>query len=148
MVDRKKNLFKLSQGEYIAPEKLEQSFGKSKIFFQVFVDGNSYHSFPVAIVIPEKEHLQKWAEEQGLTSNYEDLLKSKEAKDYILAEFKRISKKDDIKSFEIPQAVALLSDAFSVANNMLTPTFKAKREVVRKKYKDLIDGLYKEGESS
>ncbi|XP_055344354.1 long-chain-fatty-acid--CoA ligase 5-like [Paramacrobiotus metropolitanus] len=148
VVDRKKNLFKLSQGEYIAPEKLEQSFGKSKIFHQVFVDGNSLHSFPVAIVIPEKDHLTKWAGEHGQSAGYEELLKSKEAKQYILDEFKRIAKKDGIKSFEIPQAVALLNDPFSVANGLLTPTLKAKREAVRKKYKPLIDSLYKEGEKA
>ena len=123
-MDRKKNLFKLSQGEYIAPEKLEQSFGKSKMFSQVFVDGNSKYAFPVALVVPEKDHLLKWAGEHGLTSNFEELLKKQEAKAYIIEEFKRIAKKDGIKSFETPQAVALLKDPFSVANGMLTPTFK------------------------
>lgn len=145
IIDRKKNLFKLSQGEYIAPEKLEQSFGKSKMFVQVFVDGNSKYAFPVALVAPEKDVLMKFAKEVGLdTSSYDKLLESKPAKDYILKEFARIAKKDMIKSFEVPKAVHLMKEPFSVANNMLTPTFKAKREVVRKNYKEIVDKLYKE----
>jgi long-chain acyl-CoA synthetase len=94
------------------------------MFVQVFVDGNSKYSFPVALVVPEKDHLLKWAGEAGLTSNFDQLLNTKQAKEHILAEFKRIAKKDSIKSFETPQAVALLKEPFSVANGMLTPTFK------------------------
>ena len=55
IIDRKKNIFKLSQGEYIAPEKLEQCYLKSAYIGQIFVYGDSLHDNIVAIVVPDKE---------------------------------------------------------------------------------------------
>lgn len=53
MVDRLKNIFKLSQGEYVAPEKLEQVYARSSLATQVFVDGSPLRSYPVALVVPD-----------------------------------------------------------------------------------------------
>nr|VZI37502.1 unnamed protein product [Spirometra erinaceieuropaei] len=59
IVDRCKHIFKLSQGEYVAPEKVEMVYRESPYVAQVFVDGDTTNSFPVAIVVPEQEHLEE-----------------------------------------------------------------------------------------
>lgn len=59
IVDRLKHIFKLSQGEYVAPEKLEQVYQTSNLVSQIFVDGNTLRSYPVALVVPEGEALIK-----------------------------------------------------------------------------------------
>lgn len=61
IIDRRKNIFKLSQGEYIAAEKLEVIFGLSPLIMQVWIYGDSKQSCVVAVVVPSPEAVVKWA---------------------------------------------------------------------------------------
>jgi len=65
ILDRCKNIFKLSQGEYVAPEKVENIFVQSNFISQLMVHGDSLQSCCVAIVVPEKDAVAKWAAENG-----------------------------------------------------------------------------------
>ena len=60
VIDRKKNIFKLSQGEYIAPERIESIITKSPLIVQCFLHGDSLQSSPVAIIVPDREGLNRW----------------------------------------------------------------------------------------
>lgn len=66
IIDRKKNIFKLCQGEYIAAEKLENIFGKLDVLAQVFIYGDSLQSFLVAVFVPDKPNVLKWAKNNGM----------------------------------------------------------------------------------
>ncbi len=70
IVDRKKNIFKLSQGEYIAVEKLEQVFKRCNLLEELWVYGNSLESLLVAVVVPARKHLMEWAEAQGVKGGW------------------------------------------------------------------------------
>lgn len=69
IIDRKKNIFKLAQGEYIAPEKLENIYNKSLFVSQIFIDGDSHKSYIVGIVVIDEAHCANWAKAQGLDPN-------------------------------------------------------------------------------
>mmetsp|Transcript_24119 Transcript_24119/g.32340 ORF Transcript_24119/g.32340 Transcript_24119/m.32340 type:complete len:123 (+) Transcript_24119:1536-1904(+) len=74
IIDRSKNIFKLSQGEYIAPEKIEQVLTLSAMIAQCFVYGNSLKNACVAIVVPEQSWVEEWAAKEGLdASNFAEL---------------------------------------------------------------------------
>ncbi|NWU55170.1 ACSL1 ligase, partial [Dromas ardeola] len=142
IIDRKKHIFKLAQGEYIAPEKIENVYLRCEALAQVFVHGESLQAFLVAIVIPDPETLRNWAKKKGFEGSYEELCKNKDLKKHILEDMQRIGKESGLKSFEQVKDIFIHTEMFSVENGLLTPTLKAKRPELRKYFQSQIDELY------
>jgi len=149
IIDRKKNIFKLSQGEYVAAEKIEMVVSKSKYISQPWVYGNSFMPMLVAVVTPDFAELRQAAKlgAWGATDNAA-LAASADAKKMILAEMEAEGKAAKLKSFELPKAVHLVSElnelnqGFSIENDCLTPTFKLKRPQLLKKFGEQVDLMY------
>lgn len=142
IVDRKKHIFKLAQGEYIAPEKIENVYIRSDAVAQAFVHGDSLQACLVAIVVPDPETLQKWAKTRGHVGTYDELCQNKGVKNAILEDLIKLGKEGGLKSFEQVKDIALHNEMFSVENGLLTPTFKAKRADLRNHFREQIDKLY------
>uniref|UniRef100_A0A8D0HFL3 Long-chain-fatty-acid--CoA ligase n=1 Tax=Sphenodon punctatus TaxID=8508 RepID=A0A8D0HFL3_SPHPU len=142
IIDRKKHIFKLAQGEYIAPEKIENVYMRSEPIAQLFIHGESLQAFLISIVVPDRETLAHWAKKKGLEGSYEELCKNKDLKKYILEDMLKVGKEAGLKSFEQVKAIALHPEMFSIENGLLTPTLKAKRPELRKYFKSEIDELY------
>ncbi|NWR87842.1 ACSL1 ligase, partial [Furnarius figulus] len=142
IIDRKKHIFKLAQGEYIAPEKIENVYLRCEALAQVFVHGESLQAFLVAIVVPDPDTLHNWAKKKGIEGSYQELCKNKDVKKFILEDMVRIGKESGLKSFEQVKDIALHTEMFSIENGLLTPTLKAKRPELRKYFQSQIDELY------
>ncbi|KAM7168289.1 long-chain-fatty-acid--CoA ligase 1 isoform 1-T2 [Macrochelys suwanniensis] len=142
IIDRKKHIFKLAQGEYIAPEKIENVYMRSEPVAQVFVYGESLQAFLIAIVVPDAETLSNWAKKKGFEGSYEELCKNKDLKKSILEDMLKVGKESGLKSFEQVKGIALSMEMFSIENGLLTPTLKAKRRELQKFFKSQIDELY------
>mmetsp|Transcript_17633 Transcript_17633/g.30373 ORF Transcript_17633/g.30373 Transcript_17633/m.30373 type:complete len:671 (+) Transcript_17633:24-2036(+) len=152
IIDRKKNIFKLSHGEYVAAENLENIFGRSKLVGQIFVYGNSMEPYLVAVVVPKLDYLPVWAKEKGLPTP-DDFLKvcaNPELKKAILEDLTAVGKANKIKGFEFVKAIFVearvneLGQGFNIDNDCLTPSFKMKRPQLQKRYQAEIDKLYAE----
>ncbi|XP_037753553.1 long-chain-fatty-acid--CoA ligase 1 isoform X1 [Chelonia mydas] len=141
IIDRKKHIFKLAQGEYIAPEKIENVYTRSEPVAQVFVYGESLQAFLIAIVVPDVETLSNWAKKKGFEGSYEELCKNKDLKKHILEDMLKVGKESGLKSFEQVKGIALSMEMFSIENGLLTPTLKAKRRELQKFFKSQIDEL-------
>uniref|UniRef100_A0A673J8L9 Arachidonate--CoA ligase n=1 Tax=Sinocyclocheilus rhinocerous TaxID=307959 RepID=A0A673J8L9_9TELE len=100
IVDRKKHIFKLAQGEYIAPEKIENIYIRSEAVAQAFVHGDSLQACLVAIIVPDPDFLPGWAKKRGIEGSYEELCKNKEVKKAILEDIVKLGKESGLKSFE------------------------------------------------
>uniref|UniRef100_A0A8C1JVJ4 Arachidonate--CoA ligase n=1 Tax=Cyprinus carpio TaxID=7962 RepID=A0A8C1JVJ4_CYPCA len=142
IVDRKKHIFKLAQGEYIAPEKIENIYIRSEAVAQAFVHGDSLQACLVAIIVPDPDFLPGWAKKRGIEGSYEKLCKNKEVKKAILEDIVKLGKESGLKSFEQVKDIALHTEMFSIQNGLLTPTLKAKRADLRDCFRKLIDELY------
>ncbi|MEE6486882.1 hypothetical protein FKM82_014721 [Ascaphus truei] len=142
IIDRKKNIFKLAQGEYIAPEKIENVYVRCAPVAQVFVHGDSLQSCLVGVVIPDPEVLPELAAKLGQKGSYEELCKNPAVKKAIIADMVKLGKQAGLNSFEQVKDIHVHSEMLTVENGFLTPTLKAKRAEVTKHFQSHIDNLY------
>ncbi|KAF7828146.1 long chain acyl-CoA synthetase 4-like [Senna tora] len=145
IIDRKKNIFKLSQGEYVAVENLENIYGQVSAIESIWIYGNSFESFLVAVVNPKREALEGWAEENGIHSDFNSLCEDSRAKSFILEELTKIAKEKKLKGFEFIRGIHLEAVPFDMERDLITPTYKKKRPQLLKYYQNVIDNMYKNG---
>ncbi|CAL5383142.1 unnamed protein product [Camellia sinensis] len=134
IIDRKKNIFKLSQGEYVSVENLEGIYSLVSGIDSTWVYGNSFESFLVAVVNPNQQFLECWAEENAVAGDFDTLCENSTAKAYILQELTKIGKEKKLKGFEFIKAVHLDPVPFDMERDLLTPTYKKKRAQFLKYY--------------
>ncbi|KAF8380069.1 hypothetical protein HHK36_027539 [Tetracentron sinense] len=134
IIDRKKNIFKLSQGEYVAVENLENIYGLVSYIDSIWIYGSSFESFLIAIVNPNKQAIERWAEENGITGEFNSICENPKAKEPILGELAKIAKEKKLKGFEFIKGVHLDPVPFDIERDLLTPTYKKKRPQLLKYY--------------
>jgi len=141
IVDRRKNIFKLSQGEYIAPDKLEQAFKLARTVADIFVYGDSLKSCLVAIVQGDKKEFMQIAAEKGLTGEYEDLITTSEGKKVFLDDLNLAATNGKLKGFERIKDVYVELETFE-SLSLLTTTSKVKRVEAKEHFMGKIDEMY------
>ncbi|KAE9606449.1 putative long-chain-fatty-acid--CoA ligase [Lupinus albus] len=142
---RKKNIFKLSQGEYIAPEKIENAYAKCKFVAQCFVYGDSLNSSLVAVVSVDHDVLKAWAASEGIMYNdLAQLCNDPKAKAAVLADMDACGREVELRGFEFVKVVTLVLEPFTMENGLLTPTFKIKRPQAKEYFAKAISDMYNE----
>lgn len=142
ITDRKKELFKTSGGKYIAPAPIEGMIKGSLYVNQVVLIG-SERKFPAALIVPNFEPLEIYAQENNLNlKTPKDFCKNSQIVGLIEKEVKDLT--ESLSSYEKVKKIALLEDELSIDGGEMTPTLKIKRRVVDEKYKDVIEKIYAE----
>ncbi|CAB3408257.1 unnamed protein product [Caenorhabditis bovis] len=134
IVDRKKHIFKLSQGEYVAPEKIENIYVRSKYVAQSFVYGESLKTCLIAVVVPDAEVLVPAMEEEGIKGTIAELCANEKVKKIVLEDMLAVGKKGGLFSFEQVKDIYLSPEMFSIENDLLTPTLKSKRPKLKEHF--------------
>ncbi len=148
IIDRKKEIFKLAQGEYIAPSKLEGAFGVSPYVEQICIHGDPYHTFFVSIIYPNKKRLRSFLASKEMMSENDSLdevdkhFKSSILQDEMRNEFNKITKEKNFNGLEKVSKMILVSEMFTQQNGLLTDTMKMKRKCFELKFKNEIDEAY------
>lgn len=142
IIDRKKNLLKLSQGEYVAVEKVENVLGRASLVNQIFVHGDSTKDFIVGIIVPNVEARKTW---MGNNGDNHDAFKLA-----VLKEIQELSTAHGLKGFEMVRRIHIDTTAseWSPLNGLTTPTHKIKRAQLREKYKSEISNMYAQGKEN
>jgi long-chain acyl-CoA synthetase len=143
LIDRKKNIFKLAQGEYVAPEKIENLLVQIPEVSQIFVYGESLEAHLIAIVVPAEPQLVALAASQGNpSSRIESLCSDAALTRQILDKIQSFSRSNGLLGFEIPKAILLHPVPFSIEDDLLTPTMKLKRHKAKLRFTKEIAQLY------
>ena len=140
ITDRKKEIFKLTGGKYIAPQMIENKLKESMFIDQVIVIGD-HEKFASALIAPNFEYLQAWcAETQIPYSTNAEMINHQKVQVVFQREVKEINKTlgqhEEIKRFR------LIADSWSPQTGELSQTLKLKRKVIEAQYKDLIEEIF------
>jgi long-chain acyl-CoA synthetase len=144
ITDRKKEMFKLSAGKYIAPQVIENRLKESFFIEQVMVIGEN-EKFASALISPNFSYLHDWCSSQKIQfRDNTELIEMPEVTDLFAREVKEVNKTlgehEQIKRFR------LVTEEWTPQTGELSPTLKLRRSYVAQKYKDLISGIYFGGE--
>jgi long-chain acyl-CoA synthetase len=143
IIDRSKNTFKLSQGEFVSVERIENMLASNALVSQCFVDLKMDQSFLVAVVVPDETRVKQYAAENGIKGTFEELCRNKVIRDWVLKSVQKGAKAVDLNSYEIPKEIVLEHEPFTPENLLITPTFKNKRRELKKKYGAVVDEMYR-----
>jgi len=140
LIDRIKDLFKTSNGKYIAPQQIETRLGADPYIDQIAVIGNE-RNFVTAIIAPSLERLKAFAKKNNIAyERIEDLLENEQV--YRFYEGRIAEGQKDMAKFEQIKKFKLIKKGFSIESGELTSTLKLRRAVIQHNYKALIDSMY------
>lgn len=141
LTDRIKDLFKTSNGKYIAPQAIETRLGTDKFIEQVAVIGDS-HKYVSALIVPSFAALRAWADEKKIAyGSMEELLDDKRVNEMMEKRLEVLQK--GLAPYEKIKRFKLLAHEFTMESGELTNTLKLKRRVINKNYADIIESLYR-----
>ena len=142
ITDRKKDIIVTAGGKNIAPQPIENMIKTNKYVSQAVVLGDK-RRFPVVLVVPNFEQLEKWAKIKNLLwTDRRQLIRLPLVQAKMEKEVLR--KLSGLASFETPKKVGLLETDFSIESGEMTPSHKVKRRVIEQRYADRVDRLYEE----
>ncbi|HEV2643025.1 MAG TPA: long-chain fatty acid--CoA ligase [Candidatus Elarobacter sp.] len=140
ITDRKKEIVVTAGGKNIAPQPIENRIKNNKFVSQAVLIADR-RRFPLVLIVPNFEQLERWAAYKNLTwKDHTDLIALPEVQAKMEREV--LTPLGDLAHYETPRKVVLLPLDFSLENGEVTPTLKVKRRVVDAHYKHLIDDAY------
>ncbi len=140
LTDRIKDLYKTSNGKYIAPQMIETRISEDKYVDQVAVIGDE-RKFVSALIVPNYEVLKGYALEQGIPfDSTEELVNNPKINAFIFGRIELLQAQ--FTSYEKIKRFVLLPEPFSMEKGELTNTLKLRRKAILEKYADIIAGMY------
>lgn len=142
LTERVKDLFKTSNGKYIAPQMMESRLAENKYIDEVAVIGDQ-RKFVTALVVPNLSQLRAWAAEHAIPNDdSEELMKNPKVVKFIMDQIQQYQK--DIAEYEKIKRITLLPHHFSIMNGEVTNTMKVRRPIVARNYAAQIEAMYAE----
>ncbi|MDD4159063.1 MAG: AMP-binding protein, partial [Proteiniphilum sp.] len=140
LTERIKDLYKTSNGKYIAPQMIETRISEDRYIDQVAVIGDE-RKFVSALIVPDYEALKSYAREQQISfASVEELVRNKEINDFIFGQIELLQ--SQFTSYEKIKRITLLPQPFSMEHGELTNTLKLRRKVLLERYCDQIEAMY------
>ena len=142
LTERVKDLFKTSNGKYIAPQMLESRLAENKYIDCVAIIGDR-RKYVTALVVPDFGQLRAWGEKQGMDiSDTEKFVSDPRTNEFVMKQIDEVQK--DVAGYEKIKKITLLPHHFSIMNGEVTNTMKVRRSIVAKRYEKEIEAMYPE----
>lgn len=142
LTERVKDLFKTSNGKYIAPQMLESRLAENKFIDEAAVIGDQ-RKYVTALIVPNLSQLRAWADSRHIpTEDTDTLLRNPKVYDMMMDEINKVQA--DLAEFEKIKKIYLLSHHFSIMHGEVTNTMKVRRPIVAKRYAREIESMYEE----
>ncbi|ORW01201.1 carboxylic acid reductase [Mycobacterium kyorinense] len=129
-IDRRNNVLKLSQGEFVTVSKLEAVYANCELVHQIYIYGNGEQSYLLAVVVPTDEALRRH--------------RASELKVLILRSLQQAAQTAELESYEIPRDIIVEPVPFTLDNGLLTGTRKPSRPNLKQRYGERLEQLYAE----
>jgi fatty acid CoA ligase FadD9 len=129
-VDRRNNVLKLAQGEFVAIAHLESVFAGAALVRQVFVYGNSERPYLLAVVVPTDDALRKFVDDDA------------RLKAALAESLRQTARTAELQSYELPVDFLVESEPFSTDNGLLSGVGKLLRPKLKKHYGERLEQLY------
>ncbi len=140
LTERVKDLFKTSNGKYVAPQMLESRLAENKYIDEVAVIGDQ-RKFVTALIVPNLSQLRRWAEEKGVDySDTESFVANPDVVKFMLGEINKVQQ--GVAEYEKIKRITLLPHHFSIMNGEVTNTMKVRRPIVARRYAKEIEAMY------
>lgn len=140
ITDRLKDLMKTSNGKYIAPQMIENLLTNNNFIQQIVLIAEG-KQFVSALIVPNFEFLKEYLKKKNIPfTNWEEIVEKKEINDFYKEKIKEIQQ--HLSDFEKVKKFTLMPSEFEISNGEITPTLKVKRNIVLKKYADVIEKMY------
>ncbi|MDQ0593257.1 long-chain acyl-CoA synthetase [Chryseobacterium ginsenosidimutans] len=140
ITDRIKDLMKTSNGKYIAPQQIENILTNNNFISQIVLIAEG-KQFVSALIVPNFEFLQDFIKKNNIPfTNWEEIVKNEKVNDFYKEKLKELQ--SHLSDFEKVKRFTLMPAEFDINTGEITPTLKVKRNVVLKKYADLIEKMY------
>ncbi|MDX1876416.1 carboxylic acid reductase [Mycolicibacterium sp. 141076] len=130
-LDRRNNVLKLAQGEFVTVSKLEAAFGTSPLIRQIYVYGNSSRSYLLAVIVPSSEALTGVSDAEALRPELADALQT-------------VARESGLQSYEVPRDFIIETEPFSLENGLLTGVRKLAWPKLKARYGAELEQLYAE----
>ncbi|KAK2064979.1 AMP-binding enzyme [Colletotrichum caudatum] len=143
LIDRKKNLVKTLNGEYIALEKLESIYRAAAVVANICVYADAKQAKPIAIIVPAEPALLKLAESIGVKgNNLEELVHDKKLQSAVLKELQNAGRSGGLSGIEIIEGVVMSDEEWTPQNDLVTAAQKLQRKKILEKYKNEVAKAY------
>ncbi len=140
ITDRKKDIIVNDKGDNVAPQKVEGMLTLQPEILQAMVSGDK-RPYIVGLIVPDPEWALDWARGQGMRYDFSELQDNPQFRAAVRAAVDRVNK--DLSVVEKVRQFEFADEPFTIENGEMTPSMKIRRHMIRERYKDRVDGMYK-----
>lgn len=140
ITDRKKDIIVNDKGDNVAPQKVEGMLTLQPEILQAMVSGDK-RPYIVGLIVPDPEWALEWARSQDIKYNFNELQDNPQFRAAVRAAIDRVNA--DLSVTEKVRQFEFADEPYTIENGEMTPSMKIRRHVIRERYQDRIDGMYK-----